>query len=242
MLRYLFRTSKSHNLKVVGSNPTPATNFSLTKSVSYAIGSQAFPCAMTDFCAVPQNPFVLRELHGFRDPLRSAPKPSVAHGWHMELPFLPPQMRCIRGIGPQFPMTPFAPFNPSRLTWARRRRGNDQIELGALIGTTVRSIKAYEAGAFAPGAERLRSIARALHFPERFFLGDEIEDLTPKASFQRAFAMRRWAAQRSPSPSIQPSSGSMLSQSLSFLTSPTTGTPGRPRMWIGVGPWRRSAS
>ena len=81
-------------------------------------------------------------------------------------------------------MTLAASFNPSRLTWARRRRRKDQVELGALIGTSVRSIKAYEAGVYAPAAERLRHIARALHFPERFFRGDEIQDLTPKATFR----------------------------------------------------------
>jgi len=48
---------------------------------------------MTDFCAVPENPFVLSELHGFRDPLRSTPKSSMAHGWHMERIILPPHLR-----------------------------------------------------------------------------------------------------------------------------------------------------
>lgn len=76
------------------------------------------------------------------------------------------------------------PITPSRLTWARRRRGLDQVKLADSIGTSVRSIKAYESGEFAPGADSLRGIARALRFPERFFLGDTIDDLIPTAIFR----------------------------------------------------------
>jgi transcriptional regulator with XRE-family HTH domain len=54
-----------------------------------------------------------------------------------------------------------------------------QADLGTSIGASVRSIKVYEAGAFAPDPHRLRRLARTLKFPERFFLGDDIGDLAP---------------------------------------------------------------
>jgi Zn-dependent peptidase ImmA (M78 family)/DNA-binding XRE family transcriptional regulator len=76
------------------------------------------------------------------------------------------------------------PFTLSRLTWARRRRGLDQVKLARLIGTSVRSVKAYEAGEYAPAAGAHRRIARELGFPERFFTGDPIDDLIPTASFR----------------------------------------------------------
>lgn len=44
-----------------------------------------------------------------------------------------------------------------------------QADLATVIGCSVRSVKAYEAGAFAPQFVRLRQLARALKFPEDFF-------------------------------------------------------------------------
>jgi hypothetical protein len=38
---------QAHNLKVAGSNPAPATNFSLAISASCVVGWHAFPCAIT---------------------------------------------------------------------------------------------------------------------------------------------------------------------------------------------------
>ena len=82
-------------------------------------------------------------------------------------------------------MAPPESFSRSRLVWARRRRGFTQVELAAAIGTDVRSIKGYEAGAFAPQPDRLRAIALRLEFPARFFFGQDIGDLAPeRASFR----------------------------------------------------------
>jgi Zn-dependent peptidase ImmA (M78 family)/DNA-binding XRE family transcriptional regulator len=67
-------------------------------------------------------------------------------------------------------------FNPSRLTWARRRRGLTKTRLALAIGVELRSATAYEAGEFAPEPDRLRKIAAVLRFPEPFFLGDDIEE------------------------------------------------------------------
>lgn len=67
-------------------------------------------------------------------------------------------------------------FNPSRLTWARRRRGLTKTKLAASVGVELRSVSAYETGEFAPEADKLGRIARVLRFPEAFFLGDDLEE------------------------------------------------------------------
>lgn len=66
-------------------------------------------------------------------------------------------------------------FNPSRLTWARRRRGLTKTKLATSIGVELRSVSAYETGEFAPEADKLGRIARALRFPEAFFFGDDLD-------------------------------------------------------------------
>ncbi len=83
-------------------------------------------------------------------------------------------------------MTPAGAFSPLRLMWARRRRGIGQVELADSVQISVRAIKFYEAGAFAPAREPLRRIARLLRFPERFFLRDPIGDLDPEAASFRS--------------------------------------------------------
>lgn len=66
-------------------------------------------------------------------------------------------------------------FNPSRLTWARRRRGLTKTKLAASVGVELRSVSAYETGEFAPEADKLSRIARVLRFPEAFFFGDDLD-------------------------------------------------------------------
>jgi Zn-dependent peptidase ImmA (M78 family)/DNA-binding XRE family transcriptional regulator len=66
-------------------------------------------------------------------------------------------------------------FNPSRLTWARRRRGLTKTKLAASINVELRSVSAYETGEFAPEADKLGRMARVLRFPEAFFFGDDLE-------------------------------------------------------------------
>lgn len=78
-------------------------------------------------------------------------------------------------------------FNPSRLTFARTRRGLKKAELAAKVDVTPRSITAYEMGEFPPEPERLNQIASALKFPENFFYEeDAIEPLDPEAVSFRA--------------------------------------------------------
>lgn len=73
-------------------------------------------------------------------------------------------------------MTEPSSFNPSRLTWARRRRGFTKTRLAAAVGIEPRSATAYEAGEFAPDRDRLSRIANVLRFPESFFVGDDLEE------------------------------------------------------------------
>jgi Zn-dependent peptidase ImmA (M78 family)/DNA-binding XRE family transcriptional regulator len=72
-------------------------------------------------------------------------------------------------------MSGLGTFSPSRLSWARRRRGMTKTRLAGSIGVDLRSVSAYETGEFSPDQERLGKIARALKFPEDFFFGDDLE-------------------------------------------------------------------
>lgn len=83
-------------------------------------------------------------------------------------------------------MTFGKPFNPSRLTLARRRRSFNKTKLAQLIGVEPRSITAYESGEFAPDADRVTKLAQVLRFPEAFFFGEDVEELTPDVASFRA--------------------------------------------------------
>ena len=86
-------------------------------------------------------------------------------------------------------------YNPSRLLLARKRRGLTMTRLAALIGVEPRSISAYEKGEFNPDQERLNRIAKVLQFPASFFLGDDLDELSPDIASFRALS-RMTAAQR----------------------------------------------
>lgn len=70
-------------------------------------------------------------------------------------------------------------FNPARLTLARRRRGLTKAKLAALLGVEARSVTGYERGEFSPDPARLVRLATQLRFPERFFSGDDLEEIAP---------------------------------------------------------------
>ena len=72
-------------------------------------------------------------------------------------------------------MSALGGFNPSRLSWARRRRGMTKTRLAAAVGVDLRSVSAYETGEFSPDPERLDRIACVLKFPGGFFLGDDLD-------------------------------------------------------------------
>ncbi len=82
-------------------------------------------------------------------------------------------------------MNAIAEFNPSRLTLARKRRGITMTRLAKVVGVDLRSVSAYEKGEFEPGDDKLKQLAKALNFPLSFFLGDDLEELSPDiASFR----------------------------------------------------------
>lgn len=78
-------------------------------------------------------------------------------------------------------------FNPTRLTFARIRRGYKKTDLAKKLGITPRSITGYESGEFPPDSEKLDQIATILKFPREFFLEEEaIEQIEADAVSFRA--------------------------------------------------------
>lgn len=65
-------------------------------------------------------------------------------------------------------------LNPSRLEFARMRRGWTKARLANELGVQVRSVQGYESGEYAPEPERLSQIGTLLQFPEEFFFGDDL--------------------------------------------------------------------
>lgn len=80
-------------------------------------------------------------------------------------------------------------FNPSRLTFARTRRGFKKADLAKKIGVDPRSITAYECGEFPPELGKLEQLAVVLKFPRDFFLDEEaIEQIEVDAVSFRAMS------------------------------------------------------
>jgi Zn-dependent peptidase ImmA (M78 family)/DNA-binding XRE family transcriptional regulator len=65
-------------------------------------------------------------------------------------------------------------LNPSRLEFARMRRGWTKARLANELGVQVRSVQGYESGEYAPEPERLAHMCELLQFPEEFFFGDDL--------------------------------------------------------------------
>lgn len=86
-------------------------------------------------------------------------------------------------------------FNPSRLTLARKCRGFTKTKLAELVGVELRSISAYESGEFTPEEDRIRELARCLRFPQTFFIGDDLDELSPDVASFRALT-KKTASQR----------------------------------------------
>ncbi len=65
-------------------------------------------------------------------------------------------------------------INPTRLEFARTRRGWTKTRLAKELGVQSRSIQGYESGEYAPEEERLERIAELLRFPRQFFEGNDL--------------------------------------------------------------------
>jgi Zn-dependent peptidase ImmA (M78 family)/DNA-binding XRE family transcriptional regulator len=64
-------------------------------------------------------------------------------------------------------------FNPTRLTFARKRRGFTMTRLAKAINVQVRSVSGFENKEFNPSEDTIQRIATALRFPLSFFYEEE---------------------------------------------------------------------
>lgn len=77
-------------------------------------------------------------------------------------------------------------FNPARLTLARRRRRLSKKALAEALGFDQKTIIRYEAEGFQPSEESLAALARFLDFPERFFFGEDTDEMPVQAASFRS--------------------------------------------------------
>ncbi|MFT4048355.1 MAG: XRE family transcriptional regulator [Solirubrobacterales bacterium] len=86
-------------------------------------------------------------------------------------------------------------FEPSRLTIARKRRSLSKKVLAERAGVSARMLTDYENGVAEPSPSTMCNLAGALEYPEAFFAGPPIEELTVDAVSFRALTKMK-AAQR----------------------------------------------
>jgi Zn-dependent peptidase ImmA (M78 family)/DNA-binding XRE family transcriptional regulator len=72
-------------------------------------------------------------------------------------------------------------FNPARLTLARHRRKLTKKQLAELADFDQKTIIRYETGNIEPPPESLAVLARALDFPEAFFFGQDVDEISSEA-------------------------------------------------------------
>jgi Zn-dependent peptidase ImmA (M78 family)/DNA-binding XRE family transcriptional regulator len=81
-------------------------------------------------------------------------------------------------------------FSPSRLTLARQRARLTRIALAEKAGIPLRTLTRYENGETPPSKENIAALASALSFPESFFLGLDLDQLSCEgASFRSLKSM-----------------------------------------------------
>ena len=90
-------------------------------------------------------------------------------------------------------------FNPSRLEFARKRRGLTKKNLASSVGLTPRSISMFENNESAPSDGTLKELAKKLSFPVSFFhQEDDFEMLSEGAvsfrSLSKMSATRKYSA------------------------------------------------
>lgn len=81
-------------------------------------------------------------------------------------------------------------FNPSRLGFARRRRGLTKQAAAAAVGADPRAFTAWESGEYPPGPERLQRLAETFDFPETFFFGEDLPEVALDSISFRALTKR----------------------------------------------------
>ncbi|MCG9026736.1 XRE family transcriptional regulator [Laribacter hongkongensis] len=76
--------------------------------------------------------------------------------------------------------------NPSRILFARERRGLTQIKLAQELEVDPKTVRNYENGKYIPDGEKLKKLAEILEFPVEFFFKDDPYQITDDAvSFRR---------------------------------------------------------
>ncbi|MDD3012290.1 MAG: XRE family transcriptional regulator [Candidatus Gastranaerophilales bacterium] len=88
-------------------------------------------------------------------------------------------------------------FTPSRLTFARKRRGLTKAELAKSVGLSSQAISNFESENHkdTPADKTLSEIANALNFPINFFHGPKVNEISIEAASFRALS-KMTAAQR----------------------------------------------
>jgi Zn-dependent peptidase ImmA (M78 family)/DNA-binding XRE family transcriptional regulator len=85
-------------------------------------------------------------------------------------------------------MNDLANLTPSRLKFARKRRGITIKKLSEKLGITPRTLSSYENGTSVPKKLSLALLSEELNFPESFFFLDEIEPINQDAVSFRSLA------------------------------------------------------
>jgi Zn-dependent peptidase ImmA (M78 family)/DNA-binding XRE family transcriptional regulator len=78
--------------------------------------------------------------------------------------------------------------NPTRLKFARKKRGLTIKELSAHLETTTKTVSEYENGRSIPTEMKIASISRILAFPRDFFYLDDILELSEQSVSFRSLA------------------------------------------------------
>lgn len=86
-------------------------------------------------------------------------------------------------------------FVPSRLEFARKRKGIPRTKLAALLGLSPKTLQRWEVGATAPSEDQLIELAKNLRVLPEFFSSPEIEVIPDSAVSFRA-ASKMTAAER----------------------------------------------
>lgn len=79
-------------------------------------------------------------------------------------------------------------FNPTRLKFARKRRGVSAKDLSDALGITTRTLSDYENGRSEPQPQFLTKIVKELRFPDGFFFLDDISPIHDDAVSFRSLA------------------------------------------------------
>lgn len=85
-------------------------------------------------------------------------------------------------------MNDLAEITPSRLTFARKRRGITIKKLSEMIGVTTKTLSSYENGKSSPASHTVALLSSVLNFPEKFFFMEEIEPIKQESVSFRSLA------------------------------------------------------